>query len=309
MFSLKRQIATPKGFIKISNIKIGDEIYIFDTTTSSIKIQPITSIITEYFSHEDGDCLISIQDINNPHKYIEVTPDHPVLTYEWENIVPHLPSVKKYNTILAKDLIHHKNAKFLHIPINSQDFNEFENPVTQLTSEDKLSLLSLYYSTPEMYMGDEEAPYNQWVTSYNPEVIREMEIGLKELNITTNQFPSTRHSGYGTTQGQGFRYYWNPVQKQLQDFIIEGANQSYYQYLLQYIRRMDIELKEEDRGAFEIILLLSGFKRTQDGERLTDFDIAFVLESENITELRSIKTESGGTFIVRQNDSSIPFII
>ena len=309
MFSLKRQIATPSGFHPIYSIKPGDEIYTFDTTTSSIKIQPITSIITEYFSHEDGDCLISIQDRNNPHKYIEVTPDHPVLIYEWENIVPHLPSVKKYNTILAKDLIHHKNAKFLHIPINSQDFNEFENPVTQLPSEDKLSLLSLYYSTPEMYMGDEEVPYNQWVTSYNPEVIREMEILLKELNITTNQFPSTRHSGYGTTHGQGFRYYWNPTQKQLQDFIIEGANQSYYRYLLQYIRRMDIEWKEEDRGAFEIILLLSGFKRTQDGERLTDFDITFVMESENITELRSIKTESGGAFIVRQNDSSIPFII
>ena len=308
MFSLNQQIATPSGFQPIYFLKSGDKIYTFDTT-SSIKIQPITSIETEYFSHEDGDCLIGIQDMNNPHKYIEVTPDHPVLTYEWETIVPHLPSVKKYNTILAKNLIHHKNSKFLHIPINSQDFNEFENAVTQLTSEDKLSLLSLYYSTPEMYMGDEEVPYNQWVTSYNPEVIREMEILLKELNITTNQFPSTRHSGYGTTQGQGFRYYWNPTQKQLQDFIIEGANQSYYRYLLQYIRRMDIEWKEEDRGAFEIILLLSGFKRTQDGERLTDFDITFVLESENITELRSIKTESGGAFIVRQNDSSIPFII
>lgn len=309
MFSLNQQIATPKGFVNISDTKIGDKIYTFDTTTSSIKIQPITSIETEYFSHEDGDCLIGIQDKGNPHKYIEVTPDHPVLTYEWETIVPHLPSVKKYNAIPAKNLIHHKNIKFLHIPINSQDFNEFENPAVQLSSEDKLSLLSLYYSTPEMYIGDEEVPYNQWVTLYNPEVIMEMEILLKGLNITTNQFPSTRHSGYGTTYGQGFRYYWNPTQKQLQDFIIEGANQSYYRYLIQYIRRMDIELKEEDRGAFEIIMLLSGFKRTQDGERLTDFDITFVMESENITELRSIKTESGGAFIVRQNDQSIPFII
>lgn len=309
MFSPDQQVATPQGFQPISSLKIGDEIYTFDTTTSSIKIQPITSIESEYFSSEDGDCLISIQDKGIPQKYIEVTPDQPVLTYEWEMVVPHLPSLKKYNTILAKNLIHHKNTKFLHIPINSQDFNEFENPIVQLSTEDKLSLLSLYYSVPEMYLEEDEVPYNQWVTLYNPEIIHEMETILKELNITTNQFPSTRHSGYGVTHGQGFRYYWNPTQKQLQDFIISGANQAYYRYLIQYLRRMDIELKEEDSGAFEIIMLLSGFKRADDAERLTDFDISFVLESENITELRSIKTKTGGSLIVRQNDQSIPFII
>ena len=113
MFSLNQQIATPKGFIKISDIKMGDKIYTFDTTTSSIKIQNITSIETEYFSHEDGDCLIGIQDKGNPHKYIEVTPDHPVLTYEWETIVPHLPSVKKYITEILNSYIYQSIPKIL----------------------------------------------------------------------------------------------------------------------------------------------------------------------------------------------------